>query len=134
MTRVDLTATRLTSDGSAAAVAEAAIAINAGSGHRILVNAKAKLVAIRITNTHASTHAVTVKGGLQVGNSKAVYGAAGPGGSNVADPDFVTAAIAATTGVIYLVPSPGRFFRPDGSYWLDFEAAHTGTIAAIEIS
>ncbi len=134
MARVDLTATRLTPDSTGVGVAEAAIAINAGLGHRVLVNAKAETVAIRITNTHASPHPVTVVGGLKVGNGREVYGAAGPSGSNPTDPDFVTAAIAASTGVMWLSPAVGRFFRPDGSYWLNFEAAHTGTISAVEIS
>ncbi len=133
MARVDITATRLTPDSSAADVAESAVAINAALGHRILINVKAKAVAIRITNTHTSTHAVTVQGGAPVGNSRGSY-TIGSGPVAAADPDFVTAVIPATTGVRWLAPSAGRFFRGDGSYWLNFEAGHTGTISAIEIS
>jgi hypothetical protein len=114
-------------------VAESAVAIDAANGMRVVVTAKAKHVGIRVTNTHASPHQVTCPAVQGAGNTRAVYGAAGPGGSNPTDPDYVSTAIPATTGVRWLSIAP-RFFRSDGSYWLNFEAAHVGQILAVEFS
>lgn len=98
--------------------AEVATAIDAAQGMRVL--------------PHASAHAVTAKAPQNSGNPRGAYGAAGPAGSKPSEPDYVSAQVPATTGVRYLVV-PSSFVQSDGSIWLDFEAAHTGTIAAIEI-
>jgi hypothetical protein len=112
-------------------VAESAVVVDAANGMRVLAIGKPKYVAVRITNTHASPHSVTIPAVQLAGNARAVYGAPGP--AVPTEPDFVSVAIPATTGVRWL-RIPSRYFRSDGSFWLNFEAAHTGTASAVELS
>ena len=132
MARTDVPTIRLSPGDVTSAIAETAIAINP-AGMRVVVGIRPDHVALRITNTHTSPHAVTIVGVPGAGNPRGQYGAAGPGGSFPAEPDYAPAAIPANTGVIWLAP-PSRYFRPDGCFWLNFEAGHTGTVSAIEWS
>ncbi len=134
MARAIVNTIRLTPGDVMTDLAESAVAIDAANGMRVVVAARAEHVAIRISNTHASPHQVTSPGIAGTGNSRGQYGAAGPGGSNPVEPDFVSTAIAASTGVRWL-SLPARFFRSaDNSYWLNFEALHAGSIVALEFS
>jgi len=130
--RTTVTASRFPLGDVMGDMSENAVAIDQPNGMRVVVNSKVDRVAIRITNTSASTRVVTVKAAPGAGNPRGVYGAAGPGGSFPTEPDYTSVAIPATTGVRWLAP-PNRYFQgSDGSIWLDFVAGHTGTVSAVE--
>jgi hypothetical protein len=129
--RTNVTTSRVAAGDFTTDMTEAAVAIDAANGMRVVIGTIPQHVAIRITNTHASPHPVTVPAVQGAGNGKGQHGAAGPSGSYPSEPDFVSVAIPATTGVRWLA-LPMRYFRSDGSFWLNFEAAHTGFVSAVE--
>lgn len=80
--------------------------------------AKPELTVLRVTNTHGSSHVVTIKAG-----DYPPALAAGQGD--------LTVTVAATTGVQWIGPfESGRFLQSNGTMEIDIEAAHTGTITA----
>jgi hypothetical protein len=112
--------------------AEVAVAIDTANGMRVVPAVKTRGIVIRVTNTHASPHQVTVRAVPGAGNPRGAFGGPGPSGSSPTEPNFVSTAIPATTGVRFIVV-PAHFVQTDGSIYLDFEAAHTGTVSAAEV-
>lgn len=76
---------------------------------------------LRVTNTHGSDHAITIKAG-----DYPPALASGQGDKAVT--------VAATTGVQWIGPlESGRFLQNDGTMHIDVEASHAGTITAFRL-
>lgn len=129
--RTTITAISLAPGQTLSDVAESTTTIDAVNGMKILTSSPIRHVLLRVTNTHASPHAVTIVAAPGVGNPRAQHGAAGPTGSYPVEADGVSTAIPATTGVRY-VGASGRYFQTDGSVLLNFESTHVGVITAVE--
>jgi len=122
MARDDVTTTKLTA--GLEVVEPAGVAINTTNGSRVLfgvvtgsaAGGKSRRVVLRITNTAASTKVVTIP--------------KGPAAQDAAD--IVTAAIAATTGVVYVAVGT-KYVQADGGIYVNFVAGHTGVVQAFEM-
>jgi hypothetical protein len=84
-----------------------------------IANAQPERTLIRVANTEGSTNVLTVKAGA---SPPALLAGQGD----------VTVTVAATSGVQYFGPfDSARVLQADGSMWIDFETAMTGTIEAL---
>lgn len=98
----------------------AGTAINPTNGASIAVGGDASGVIVRINNTHATLAKIaTVKAGVKPPAELASRG------------DLAESI--ALTGTEYLVLEGGRFVQADGTIWIDFEAAMTGTVMAFRL-
>jgi hypothetical protein len=123
--RTDITTTKLTLGGATGTIANdiaeiAGTTIDAGlvtAGVRILFN-KVRKVVVRITNTQAATHVVTVVRGNAQDNPAA---------------DYASTAIPATTGV-RIFTFQQKSMSPDGQgIFINLDTGHTGVIQAYEL-
>lgn len=122
MARDDVTTTKLAT--GLEVVEPAGVAITAANGSRVLfgvvagsaAGGKSRRVLLRITNTSASPRVVTIPKGTQAQDAA----------------DIVTAAIAATTGVVYVVVAT-KHVQADGGIYVNFVAGHTGVVQAFEM-
>jgi multidrug efflux pump subunit AcrA (membrane-fusion protein) len=111
---------------SKTAVTDAAIglgtAIATGNTHVITPAGPLEEMEIRVANTTGTTKTVTVKAGVK------------PAADAMGQGDFVSAAIAATTGIVLLPPlSSSRFLQANGTVRIDVETGMTGFILPIQI-
>lgn len=123
--RTDVTTTKLTLGGATGTIANdiaeiAGTTIDAAlvtAGVRVLCN-KVRKTVLRITNTHGSTHVVTVVRGNAQDNPAA---------------DYASTAIPATTGV-RVFTFQQKAMSPDGQgIFINLDAGHTGVIQAYEL-
>lgn len=117
MARTDITTTKLARDADIADIAGTTVdATLVTNGVRVLCR-KPNRTFLRVSNTHGSTHILTV---------------AGSANAQVAT-DYATTAIPATTGVRVVGPLSGRFIQSDGGIYLNLDTGHTGVIQAYEL-
>lgn len=117
MPRDAVAITNLTLDG--AVDDPAGTAINATNGATIPAGGDTRGLLIVVTNTFAGAKVTTIKAGV---NPPAHRRALGDLTESQAQNDRTT-----------FVLEGGRFIQDDGSIWVDFEAAMTGTIRALRL-
>jgi len=91
-------------------------AIDVANGHIVSVAGQSGRLVLEIANTFAGAKNLTIKAGA---NPPAFRSSA----------DLVIALGASSTNIVSLIES-AAYIQADGSVWLDFEAATTGTIIA----
>lgn len=123
MPRTDITTTKLahgapTIAADIAEIAGTTIDASLVSNGVRLVCSKVRKTAVRITNTHASTHVVTIVRGAAQDNPAA---------------DYASTAIPATTGVRIFTFEP-KCLQADGTIYINLDTGHTGVIQAYEVT
>jgi hypothetical protein len=121
MARTAVPLSNLVGNGSLAD--PAGTALDATNDHQIDVSVThPEEILIRVTNSAASSHTVTVKAGGA--NPPAWRGGQGD----------VTATVSANTGVTWIGPlSSSRFLQAGNVLYVDIESGHTGTITAFKV-
>ena len=122
----DTAITSITWDDNAVTSISAAVgtAIVSGDVHVITPTGPLENMVILVRNTEGSTNTVTVKAGSTTAGAAAQSAGLG---------DFVSAAIAATTGMIVLPPlESARFLQANGTIRVAVEAGMTGYIIALQ--
>lgn len=114
MARTAVTVTTLTANSKI--VKPGTNAIDVANGHTIPVAGQSGRLVMEIANTFAGAKNLTIKVGV---NPPAFRASA----------DLVIALTASSTNIVSLIES-AAYIQADGSIWMDFEAATTGTIIA----
>lgn len=115
MARTNIAVTTLTPAG----VSLATTAIDQSNGMRVPANPTKNYTVLQVTNTDTSPHTVTVRAGDRVLGT-------------VALPDLLSSVPASSTRWIGPFES-NRVTQNDGTIWVDFQAGHSGQIAAVRI-
>ena len=90
------------------------------NGASIAAGGCTRKLLIRVTNTHAADHTVTVRAGVHPPAFRSGLGDA-------------AITVPATSGVRYITVESARFVQPDGSIYLDFDTGMTGKVMAFRL-